>query len=165
MENGSQNGPAKCTRIHPGSTFFATFSEYRLFTLRACPPTRLHAPSLHAPCFLAPSLPIPSKPDGPRGGPRAPRRGPWAQEVQGAKGTKGPPRAWDLGPKKRAQGPPRDPRGPGGPSGPLGKGAFGALGGRRGPMGPFGVIPRLFRMDVILREASVGVHFQRFPSE
>jgi len=71
------------------------------------------------------------------------------------------PRAWDPGPKKRAQ----VPGAQGGPSGPLGKGAFGALGGARGPMGPFGVIPRLFRMDLILREASVGVHFQRFPSE
>ena len=60
---------------------------------------------------------------------------------------------WDPGlgtqdPRKgpRSQGP----RGARGPFGPLGQ----------GPMGPVGVIPRLFRMGVILREASVGVHLQ-----
>ena len=60
---------------------------------------------------------------------------------------------WDprLGTRDPRKGPRSlRPRGPGGPSGPLGKGAFGAL----------GVIPKLFRMGVILREASVGVHVQ-----
>ena len=90
MENEPKREPKSHPAPPPWSTLFAIFFGHRFFTLRACPPTRLHAPNKEAPCFLAPSLPIPSKPDGPRGGPRAPRRGPWAQEVQGAKGTKGP---------------------------------------------------------------------------
>ena len=65
------------------------------------------------------------------------------------------PRAWDPGPKKRARVPGTQ----------VGQGALRAPWARApsaplGPMGPVGVIPRLFRMGVILREASVGVHLQ-----
>ena len=57
---------------------------------------------------------------------------------------------WNPGPKKGTQGAQGALRAPWAraPSAPL------------GPMGPVGVIPKLFRMGVILREASVGVHVQ-----
>ena len=48
------------SKKHPGnpskSILFATMSESRLFTLRACPPTLVLAPNLDAPNLHAPSF-------------------------------------------------------------------------------------------------------------
>ena len=87
--------------------------------------------SILAPCLQAPCEC--SHPGWDPGlGPRTPRKGPGSQGPRGTQGGQGALRA----PWARA------------PSAPL------------GPMGPVGVIPKLFRMGVILREASVGVHLQ-----
>ena len=40
--------------FHYFGIIFRYLSEPRFFTLRACPPTHLHAPYLYVPCILAP---------------------------------------------------------------------------------------------------------------
>ena len=111
MENGSQNGLFLSCAESLLAPFSRPFSKVDSFTLRACPPTHLHAAQflrsaaysqrnfLAAQCLL-----FLANRGGPQGGTRDPNEG--APRAQGG--------------------------GPGGPSGPLGEGAFGALGAHWG---------------------------------
>ena len=130
----------------PGS-FFSSFSRpchlcsfyVKFFTLRACPPTRLHAPYLYVPCTLAPC-------------PASAMRmlTPW---VGGTKGPKG----GAPGAQGTARGRTRAARALG-PFGPLGP--FGAEGDRlyatKGlPNGIDNTRQTLFRMESIQAEENV----------
>ena len=109
-ENGSQNGQIEITGCSQNRYFSRPFPKIDSFTLRACPPTRLHAPYLHAPRYSRSVLASAMRmltPWDPGLGTQDPRKGPRSQGPRGARGPFGPPGQGRL-------------RRPWGPWGPLG---------------------------------------------
>ena len=106
ITSSMENEPKNYKHLVSWTSLFATFSGHRFFTLRAYPPTRLHAPYLHAPEYSRSVLTDAMRmltPWDPGLGTRDPRKGP----SQGPRGPFGPPGQGRL-------------RRPWGPWGPLG---------------------------------------------
>ena len=102
----------RALKIHPNSSSSKSpqTAKVEFFTLRACPPTRLHAPYLHAPRYSRSVLASAMRmltPWDPGLGTRDPRKGPRSLGPRGARGPFGPPGQGRL-------------RRPWGPWGPLG---------------------------------------------